>query len=166
MPPGAPQTKDAEREIELTEKVGGWVNLTCDVRGVPRPSVTWSISGSQVTISLSVNVPTATRVIGFGLTHFNALQSWREVVKRETEDQVYSVVMLKVSTDTLAICNSTNDFGIETKAYNIRSSKSLLLKLHLYVHCKNMIGNVLVIFSPVHYLFILQRLTLKHINMV
>ncbi|XP_057177250.1 cell surface glycoprotein MUC18-like [Triplophysa rosa] len=91
---GAPQIKDAEREIELTEKVGGWVNLTCEVRGVPRPFVTWSISGSQ---------------------------SWREVVKRETEDQVYSIVVLKVSTDTLAICNSTNDFGIEIKAYNIRS---------------------------------------------
>ncbi|KAI7813549.1 putative cell surface glycoprotein MUC18, partial [Triplophysa rosa] len=87
---GAPQIKDAEREIELTEKVGGWVNLTCEVRGVPRPFVTWSISGSQV-------------------------------VKRETEDQVYSIVVLKVSTDTLAICNSTNDFGIEIKAYNIRS---------------------------------------------
>ncbi|XP_056602955.1 cell surface glycoprotein MUC18 isoform X1 [Triplophysa dalaica] len=91
---GAPQIKDAEREIELTEKVGGWVNLTCEVRGVPRPFVTWSISGSQ---------------------------SWREVSKRETEDQVYSVVVLKVSTDTLVICNSTNDFGIEIKAYNIKS---------------------------------------------
>uniref|UniRef100_A0A673IJV6 Cell surface glycoprotein MUC18-like n=1 Tax=Sinocyclocheilus rhinocerous TaxID=307959 RepID=A0A673IJV6_9TELE len=93
---GAPQMKDAEREIELTEKVGGWVNLSCEVRGYPRPAITWSITGSQS-------------------------QSWREVVKRETEDQVHSVVMLKVTTDTVAVCNSTNDFGIETKTYSIRS---------------------------------------------
>ncbi|KAG1957420.1 cell surface glycoprotein MUC18 isoform X1 [Pimephales promelas] len=91
---GAPQMKDAEREIELTEKVGGWLNLSCEVRGYPRPTITWSITGSQ---------------------------SWREVVKRETEEQVHSVVMLKVTTDIIAICNSTNDFGIETKTYNIRS---------------------------------------------
>ncbi|XP_052413513.1 cell surface glycoprotein MUC18-like isoform X2 [Carassius gibelio] len=93
---GAPQMKDAEREIELTEKVGGWVNLSCEVRGYPRPVITWSITGSQS-------------------------QSWREVVKGEMEDQVYSVVMLKVTTDTVAVCNSTNDFGIETKTYSIRS---------------------------------------------
>uniref|UniRef100_A0A673LCW3 Melanoma cell adhesion molecule a n=1 Tax=Sinocyclocheilus rhinocerous TaxID=307959 RepID=A0A673LCW3_9TELE len=42
----------------------------------------------------------------------------------EIEDQVYSVVMLKVTTDTVAVCNSTNDFGIETKTYSIRRSKS------------------------------------------
>ncbi|XP_016310302.1 cell surface glycoprotein MUC18-like [Sinocyclocheilus anshuiensis] len=93
---GAPQMKDAEREIELMEKVGGWVNLSCEVGGYPRPAITWSITGSQS-------------------------QSWREVVKRETEDQVHSVVMLKVTTDTVAVCNSTNDFGIETKTYSIRS---------------------------------------------
>ncbi|XP_016148240.1 cell surface glycoprotein MUC18-like [Sinocyclocheilus grahami] len=91
----SPQMKDAEREIELTEKVGGWVNLSCEARGYPRPTITWSITGSQS-------------------------QSWREVVKREIEDQVYSVVMLKVTTDTVAVCNSTNDFGIETKTYSIR----------------------------------------------
>ncbi|XP_051980675.1 cell surface glycoprotein MUC18-like isoform X1 [Xyrauchen texanus] len=91
---GAPQMKDAEREIELTERVGVWVNLTCEVRGHPKPAITWSITGSQ---------------------------SWREVVKRETEDQIYSVVMLKVSADTVATCNSSNDFGIETETYNIRS---------------------------------------------
>uniref|UniRef100_A0A673LJV3 Melanoma cell adhesion molecule a n=1 Tax=Sinocyclocheilus rhinocerous TaxID=307959 RepID=A0A673LJV3_9TELE len=34
-------------EIELTEKVGGWVNLSCEVRGYPRPTITWSITGSQ-----------------------------------------------------------------------------------------------------------------------
>ncbi|KTF95957.1 hypothetical protein cypCar_00039044, partial [Cyprinus carpio] len=44
---GAPQMKDAEREIELMEKVGGWVNLSCEVRGYPRPAITWSITGSQ-----------------------------------------------------------------------------------------------------------------------
>ncbi|XP_042580868.1 cell surface glycoprotein MUC18-like isoform X2 [Cyprinus carpio] len=93
---GAPQMKDAEREIELMEKVGGWVNLSCEVRGYPRPAITWSITGSQS-------------------------QSWREVVKGEMEDQVYSVVMLKVTTDAVAVCNSTNDFGIETKTFSIRS---------------------------------------------
>uniref|UniRef100_A0A8C0YKW7 Melanoma cell adhesion molecule a n=1 Tax=Cyprinus carpio carpio TaxID=630221 RepID=A0A8C0YKW7_CYPCA len=93
---GAPQIKDADREIKLTEKVGGWVNLSCEVRGYPRPAITWSITGSQS-------------------------QSWREVDKREMEDQVHSVVMLKVTTHTVAVCNSTNDFGIETKTYSIRS---------------------------------------------
>uniref|UniRef100_A0A671QF12 Melanoma cell adhesion molecule a n=1 Tax=Sinocyclocheilus anshuiensis TaxID=1608454 RepID=A0A671QF12_9TELE len=38
-------------------------------------------------------------------------------MKKEIEDQVYSIVMLKVTTDTVAVCNSTNDFGIETKTY-------------------------------------------------
>nr|XP_021327367.1 cell surface glycoprotein MUC18 [Danio rerio] len=93
---GAPQIKDAERDFELMEKVGAWVNLTCEVRGYPRPAITWSITGSQS-------------------------QSWREVDKKETEDRIHSVVTLKVTTDTVAICNSTNDFGIETKIYNIKS---------------------------------------------
>ncbi|TRY93096.1 hypothetical protein DNTS_008621 [Danionella cerebrum] len=93
---GAPEVKDADREIELMERVGVWVNLSCEVRGFPRPSVIWIITGSQT-------------------------QSWREVAKRETEDHVHSVVMLKVTSDSVAICNSSNDFGIESKTYNIRS---------------------------------------------
>ncbi len=71
VPPGAPQMKDAEREIELTEKVGGWVNLSCEVRGYPRPIITWSITGSQVTLISSQ--PSAHVTLSCGLMLLSCL---------------------------------------------------------------------------------------------
>uniref|UniRef100_A0AAR2JFK5 Ig-like domain-containing protein n=1 Tax=Pygocentrus nattereri TaxID=42514 RepID=A0AAR2JFK5_PYGNA len=92
---GAPQLRDVKKEVSMSEKVGKWVNLTCEARGFPRPIVTWSISGSP---------------------------DWREVVRKETEDSVQAVMTLKVSRDTVATCNATNKIGGETKIYTISSS--------------------------------------------
>lgn len=51
------------------------------------------------------------------------VQSWREVAKTFTEDSVQSVVTLKVTSDISAVCNATNDMGVETKTYNIKSGE-------------------------------------------
>ncbi|KAL7838533.1 hypothetical protein AOLI_G00269370 [Acnodon oligacanthus] len=91
---GAPQLRDVKKEVSMSEKVGKWVNLTCEARGYPRPFVTWSIFGSP---------------------------DWREVVRKETEDSVQTVMTLKVSRDTVATCNATNKIGGETKIYTISS---------------------------------------------
>ncbi|XP_022534813.2 cell surface glycoprotein MUC18 isoform X1 [Astyanax mexicanus] len=93
---GAPQLRDAKREMDVIEKVGKWVNLTCDVRGHPRPIVTWSAP---------------------------SITGWREVVRRETEDFVQSIVTMKITrdTDVVAVCNATNKLGADTKTYTIRS---------------------------------------------
>uniref|UniRef100_A0A3B1J7N2 Cell surface glycoprotein MUC18-like n=1 Tax=Astyanax mexicanus TaxID=7994 RepID=A0A3B1J7N2_ASTMX len=96
---GAPQLRDAKREMDVIEKVGKWVNLTCDVRGHPRPIVTWSAP---------------------------SITGWREVVRRETEDFVQSIVTMKITrdTDVVAVCNATNKLGADTKTYTIRSTTS------------------------------------------
>uniref|UniRef100_A0A8B9HG73 Melanoma cell adhesion molecule a n=1 Tax=Astyanax mexicanus TaxID=7994 RepID=A0A8B9HG73_ASTMX len=95
----APQLRDAKREMDVIEKVGKWVNLTCDVRGHPRPIVTWSAP---------------------------SITGWREVVRRETEDFVQSIVTMKITrdTDVVAVCNATNKLGADTKTYTIRSTTS------------------------------------------
>ncbi|XP_062392138.1 cell surface glycoprotein MUC18 isoform X2 [Sardina pilchardus] len=92
---GSPEIRDAENEVDMEERAGKWVNLSCEARGFPRPIISWSIQGTQ---------------------------SWREVVNRVTEDSVQSLVTLKVTSDISAICNATNDMGVETKTYNIKSN--------------------------------------------
>ncbi|KAL6458602.1 hypothetical protein MHYP_G00320740 [Metynnis hypsauchen] len=91
---GTPQLRDVKKEVSMSEKVGKWVNLTCEARGYPRPIVTWSISGSP---------------------------DWQEIVRKETEDSVQTVMTLKVSRDTVATCNATNKIGVDTKIYTISS---------------------------------------------
>ncbi|XP_063060102.1 cell surface glycoprotein MUC18 isoform X2 [Engraulis encrasicolus] len=91
---GAPEMKDGVTDVDMEERSGKWVNLTCEARGYPRPIIGWSIDGTQ---------------------------NWREVVNRVTEDTVQSVVTVKVSSDTTAACNATNDMGVETKMHSIKS---------------------------------------------
>ncbi|XP_031427393.1 cell surface glycoprotein MUC18 isoform X2 [Clupea harengus] len=90
---GVPKIKDAEN-VDMEERAGKWVNLSCEARGYPRPIIAWSIYGTQ---------------------------SWREVLNRVTEDSVQSLVTLKVTSDITAICNATNDMGVETKTHSIKS---------------------------------------------
>ena len=45
---GGPQLVGVEQEVQLEEAVGRMVNLSCEARGHPLPSVTWNIIGSQV----------------------------------------------------------------------------------------------------------------------
>lgn len=35
-------------EVQLEEAAGRMVNLSCEVRGHPRPIISWNIVGSQV----------------------------------------------------------------------------------------------------------------------
>lgn len=37
-----------EQEVQLEEAEGRVVNLSCEARGHPLPSVSWSVIGSQV----------------------------------------------------------------------------------------------------------------------
>ncbi|XP_030648834.1 cell surface glycoprotein MUC18 [Chanos chanos] len=90
---GAPEMKDADREIVMSEKVGRWVNLSCEARGHPQPTITWNVIGSQ---------------------------GWREVSNKVTEDSIQSVVTVKVTSDTNVSCNATNKEGTEMKSYYIR----------------------------------------------
>ncbi|XP_017315494.1 cell surface glycoprotein MUC18 isoform X1 [Ictalurus punctatus] len=91
---GAPELRDVEREVAMIERVGKWLNLTCEARGFPRPVITWNVTGSP---------------------------NSREVLKREMEDVVQSILTLKVTTDTVATCSATNAMGAETKNYTIIS---------------------------------------------
>ncbi|XP_066515710.1 cell surface glycoprotein MUC18 isoform X2 [Hoplias malabaricus] len=91
---GAPQSRDVMKEVDMEEKVGKWVNLTCDMRGYPRPTVMWNITGSP---------------------------DWREVLRKETEDSVQSTMTLKVTKDTVATCNASNNMGVENKSFTIKS---------------------------------------------
>lgn len=50
VPPGGPQLAGVEDEIQLEEVAGRSLNLSCEARGHPLPSITWSITGSQVTL--------------------------------------------------------------------------------------------------------------------
>ncbi|XP_027034569.2 cell surface glycoprotein MUC18 isoform X2 [Tachysurus fulvidraco] len=91
---GAPELRDVEREVPMMERVGKWLNLTCEARGFPRPVITWNITGSP---------------------------NSREVVKKETDDVVQSILTLKVTMDTVAMCSATNTMGADTKNYTITS---------------------------------------------
>ncbi|XP_060769441.1 cell surface glycoprotein MUC18 isoform X2 [Neoarius graeffei] len=91
---GAPELRDVEREVVMMERVGKWLNLTCEARGFPRPVITWNITGSP---------------------------NSREVVKREIEDVIHSILTLKVTMDTVATCSAANMMGSESKNYTITS---------------------------------------------
>uniref|UniRef100_A0A674BMW6 Cell surface glycoprotein MUC18-like n=1 Tax=Salmo trutta TaxID=8032 RepID=A0A674BMW6_SALTR len=93
---GAPQMKDADREVEMDEGTGKWVNLSCEAHAHPLTTISWTVTGSQ---------------------------SWHEVLTRATEHSTISVVSIKVTSDITAFCNATNDIGTETKSFSIRASK-------------------------------------------
>lgn len=45
---GSPEMEGGEQEVQLEEAVGRTVNLSCKAVGHPRPSISWTIAGSQV----------------------------------------------------------------------------------------------------------------------
>lgn len=53
---GAPQLVGVEQELQLEEAAGRMVNLSCEVRGHPRPVISWNIVGSQVRFLLMTNI--------------------------------------------------------------------------------------------------------------
>ncbi|KAA8586549.1 hypothetical protein FQN60_000385, partial [Etheostoma spectabile] len=91
-----PQLVGVEQEVQLEEATGRMVNLSCEVQGHPLPSLSWTIIGSQ---------------------------NWHEVVNKANEHIIHSVVSVKVTSDTSALCNASNDLGTEVKAFSIRATE-------------------------------------------
>lgn len=46
--------KDADREVEMDEGTGKWVNLSCEAHAHPLPTFSWTVTGSQVKQGLVV----------------------------------------------------------------------------------------------------------------
>ncbi|XP_055798300.1 cell surface glycoprotein MUC18-like isoform X3 [Salvelinus fontinalis] len=93
---GAPQMKDADREMEMEEGAGKWMNLSCEAHAHPLPTISWTITGSQ---------------------------SWREVLTSATEHSTISLVSIKVTSDITAFCNATNEMGTEAKSFSISATE-------------------------------------------
>lgn len=53
-------------------------------------------------------------------------QNSREVVRKETDDAVQSILTLKVTMDTVVTCTAANMMGAETRNFSITSSMSLI----------------------------------------
>ncbi|XP_070411600.1 cell surface glycoprotein MUC18 isoform X1 [Nothobranchius furzeri] len=91
---GGPQMVGEEEAVQLEEVTGRTVNLSCEVKGHPPPSITWSIIGSQ---------------------------SWQEVVSKANDHVIHSTVSVLVTSDVSALCNASNDMGTDVKAFSIKA---------------------------------------------
>ncbi|XP_013875111.1 cell surface glycoprotein MUC18 isoform X2 [Austrofundulus limnaeus] len=91
---GGPQLVGVEEEVQLEEVAGRMVNLSCEAKGHPTPSISWSIVGSQ---------------------------NWQEVLSKENDDMTHSMVSVRVTSDVSALCNASNDMGAEVKAFRIKA---------------------------------------------
>ncbi|XP_029570341.1 cell surface glycoprotein MUC18 isoform X6 [Salmo trutta] len=68
--------------------------LSCHARGYPTPVITWSSSDESQILKVS---------------------------QRETEDEVLSVVSVKVTSDITAYCNASNDHGTVSISFNLKA---------------------------------------------
>ncbi|XP_017275437.1 cell surface glycoprotein MUC18 isoform X1 [Kryptolebias marmoratus] len=91
---GGPQLVGVEEEVQLEEVAGRMVNLSCEAKGHPTPSISWNIVGSQ---------------------------NWQEVASKENDHVTHSTVSVKVTSDVSALCNASNDMGAEVKAFRIKA---------------------------------------------
>ncbi|XP_019728974.1 cell surface glycoprotein MUC18 isoform X2 [Hippocampus comes] len=91
---GGPQLVGEEQEVHLKAAVGKTVNLSCEARGHPAPRITWIFDGCQ---------------------------NWHEVFSKSGDHMTHSVVSFAVDSDISAICNTSNDFGIDVRAFNIKA---------------------------------------------
>ncbi|XP_077403034.1 cell surface glycoprotein MUC18 isoform X2 [Vanacampus margaritifer] len=93
---GGPQLVGEEQEVHLEEAVGRTVNLSCEARGHPAPSVTWT---------------------------FDSSQSWQEVFSKSSDHMTQSVVSVVVGSDINAVCNASNDLGTDVRAFSIKAAE-------------------------------------------
>nr|XP_023672020.1 cell surface glycoprotein MUC18-like isoform X1 [Paramormyrops kingsleyae] len=89
---GPPEMNGADTMMEMEENFEAFVNLSCEARGVPPPTVSWTVLGTE---------------------------NWREVSSKVTTNWVQSVVTVKVTSDITASCNTTNHLGAEGKSFSI-----------------------------------------------
>uniref|UniRef100_A0A096M1M5 Cell surface glycoprotein MUC18-like n=1 Tax=Poecilia formosa TaxID=48698 RepID=A0A096M1M5_POEFO len=87
---GGPQLAGVEDEVQLEEVAGRTLNLSCEARGHPLPSITWSITGSQ---------------------------NWQEVMSKANDHITHSMVSVKINSDVSAICNASNNQGTEVEQH-------------------------------------------------
>lgn len=85
------------QNTEMEESSGNTVVLSCDVRGFPAPSVTWTTADGKVLKTTS---------------------------HKKTEDGVRSEVSLRVTSDITAFCNASNEHGTDAVAFNIKAKGS------------------------------------------
>uniref|UniRef100_A0A1A7WMM7 Melanoma cell adhesion molecule n=2 Tax=Iconisemion striatum TaxID=60296 RepID=A0A1A7WMM7_9TELE len=91
---GGPQMVGVEEEVQLEEVTGRMVNLSCEAKGHPPPSITWNIIG---------------------------IQNWQEVVSKANDHMTHSTVSVLVTSDASALCNASNDMGTDVKAFSIKA---------------------------------------------
>ncbi|KAM4727231.1 cell surface glycoprotein MUC18 isoform 2-T2 [Anableps anableps] len=91
---GGPQVVGVEEEVQLEEVAGRVVNLSCEARGHPPPSISWNIVGSQ---------------------------NWQEVMSKANDHMTHSMVSVKINSDVSAVCNASNDMGTEVKVFSIKA---------------------------------------------
>lgn len=128
---GAPQMVGVEQEVQLEEAAGRMVNLSCEVRGHPRPTISWNIVGSQVDhfiflhISEDIQLLLDTFLAGQQKSYAGVCpQSWQEVVNKASDHMTQSVASVLVGSDISALCNASNEMGSEVKVFSVRASKS------------------------------------------
>ncbi|XP_030007664.1 melanoma cell adhesion molecule b isoform X1 [Sphaeramia orbicularis] len=81
---------------EIEESFDSTVDLSCDVRGFPAPTIVWSTSDGKI-------LPTTSQ--------------------EETDEGVHSVVSVRVTSDMIAFCNASNVYGTDAMAFSIKAIK-------------------------------------------
>ncbi|XP_074498096.1 melanoma cell adhesion molecule b isoform X3 [Sebastes fasciatus] len=87
-PPEIIKPDSTEREASFEETI----NLSCNVRGFPVPTVTWNTSDGKILETAS---------------------------EKRTDEGVQSLVSIKVTSDFSATCEAFNEFGTDTVTFNI-----------------------------------------------
>ncbi|XP_044059274.1 melanoma cell adhesion molecule b isoform X2 [Siniperca chuatsi] len=90
---GPPEIMEPEN-VEM-ESFQTTVNVSCKVRGFPAPSVTWTTSDGKVLKTAS---------------------------QTETEEGIWSVVRVTVTSDITVFCNASNDHGTDAVTFSIKAT--------------------------------------------